>query len=196
MPGRIEKQIQFIKEIDRLKTIKRQSYIADKSRQENDAEHSWHIAVMALVLKEHSNKPDIDILKVVSMLLIHDIVEIYAGDTFIYDEEGKKEQERKEEEAADKIFSLLPPDQEKEFRDLWDEFEAKGSNEALFAKSMDRLHPMLLNYYAEGETWKKHDVDSSMVRDVNSGIAEGSSVLWEYAEGMIEKAVDKGFLKR
>lgn len=193
---RIEKQIRFIKEIDRLKNIKRQSYIADKSRRENDAEHSWHIAVMALVLKEHADNKDFDILKVVSMLLIHDIVEIYAGDTFIYDEEGKKEQEKKEKEAADKIFSLLPPDQEKEFRDLWDEFEAKESKEALFAKSMDRLHPMLLNYYAEGATWKKHDVNSSMVKDVNSGIADGSAVLWEYAEDLIEKAVDKGFLKR
>ena len=196
MSERLLKQIEFIREIDKLKNIKRRSYITDKSRKENDAEHSWHIAVMALILKEYADDKDIDTAKVLSMLLIHDIIEIYAGDTFIYDEEGKKEQEKREKEAADKIFSLLPDDQKNEFRSLWDEFEKKESREALFAKSMDRLHPLLLNYYAEGTTWKEHDVSSEMVRKINSEISGGSSVLWDYAQGIISDAVDKGYLKK
>ncbi len=196
MSARLEKQIEFIKEIDKLKNIYRRSFITDKSRNENDAEHSWHIAVMALILREYSDKKEIDIAKVISMLLIHDIVEIYAGDTFIYDEEGRKEQEKKEKEAADKIFGMLPDEQCSEFRALWDEFEEKKSDEAVFAKSMDRLHPLLLNYYAEGKTWKKHDVNSEMVKEVNSEIACGSETLWEFAEKLIDDAVENGFLNK
>ena len=195
MSERLLKQINFIREIDRLKNIKRRSYITDKSRKENDAEHSWHIAVMALILKEYADDKNLDILKIVSMLLIHDIIEIYAGDTFIYDEEGKKQQEKREKEAADKIFAFLPDDQKNEFRALWDEFEKKESSEARFAKSMDRLHPLLLNYYAEGMTWKEHDVTSEMVKNINSEISAGSSVLWEFAQNIIKDAVEKGYLQ-
>ena len=195
MSERLLKQIDFIREIDNLKNIKRRSYITDKSRKENDAEHSWHIAVMALILKEYANSKELDIFKIISMLLIHDIVEIYAGDTFIYDEEGKKQQEKKEKEAADKIFSMLPDDQKNEFRSLWDEFERKETPEAKFAKSMDRLHPLLLNYYAEGVTWKEHDVTSEMVKNINAEISAGSQVLWDFAQKIIEDAVDKAYLK-
>ena len=196
MSERLEKQIQFIKEIDKLKNIKRRSYITDASRRENDAEHSWHIAVMAILLHEHADEKDLDLFKVISMLLIHDIIEIYAGDTFIYDEEALKDQEKREIEAADKIFGMLPGEQGKEFRSLWDEFEAKKSSEAVFAKSMDRLHPMLLNYFSGGSTWKEHGVNSRMIKKINSGIADGSKKLWNYAESLVEDAVEKGFLKR
>ncbi len=193
---KLDEQIGFIKEIDKIKSILRRSYITDKSRNENDAEHSWHISVMALVLKEYANSSELDMLKVISMLLVHDIVEIYAGDTFIYDEEGKKGQEKREKEAADRIFGMLSDRQKDYFRGLWDEFEGKQSDEALFAKSMDRLHPLLLNYFAEGKTWKKHNVNSEMVREINSEIACGSEVLWKYAEKLIGKAVDKGYLEK
>ena len=196
MSERLNKQMDFIREIDKLKNIKRRSFITDKSRNENDAEHSWHIAIMALILQEYADNKNLDITKVLSMLLIHDLVEIYAGDTFIYDEEGKKDQEKREKEAADKIFGMLPDDQGINFRKLWDDFEKKESGEAVFAKSMDRLHPMLLNYYSEGSTWKKHNVNSSMVKEINSEISCGSKTLWSYAEELVGDAVEKGYLKK
>ncbi len=150
---------------------------------------------MALVLQEHADNKNLDITKILTMLLIHDLVEIYAGDTFIYDEEGKKDQEKREKKAADEIFGILPDDQRITFRKLWDEFENKESEEAVFAKSMDRLHPMLLNYYSEGSTWKKYNVNSSMVKEINSEIANGSKVLWSYAEELVGDAVEKVFKK-
>lgn len=191
---RLAQQMAFIIEADKLKNIFRQSYISDASRRENDAEHSWHLALMAVTLYEHANDPDLDLLKILRMVTIHDIVEIDAGDTYIYDETHKQDQAQREQQAADRLFGLLPADQEKEFRATWDEFEEGESPEARFAKAIDRLHPMLLNYLAGGKTWLKHGVVASQVRDINKKIGDGSDTLWEYAQDLIQKAIAKGNL--
>ncbi|MDQ8185074.1 HD domain-containing protein [Pelagicoccus sp. SDUM812002] len=193
-PDRLSQQMAFIIEADKLKNIFRQSYISDESRRENDAEHSWHLSLMAITLYEHANDPDLDLLKILRMVIIHDIVEIDAGDTYIYDEVHKRDQEEREQRAADRLFGLLPDDQAQSFRSVWDEFEAGATPEARFAKAIDRLHPMLLNYLADGKTWSKHGVVASQVRDINQKIGDGSDTLWEYAQGLIEKAIDEGML--
>lgn len=184
----------FIIEADKLKNIFRQSYISDESRKENDAEHSWHLALMAITLYEHANAPDIDLLKILRMVTIHDIVEIDAGDTYIYDEAAKQDQEVREQRAADRLFGLLPSDQAIEFRAIWDEFEASETKEAKFAKAIDRLHPMLLNYLASGKTWSEHGVTAPQVRAINSKIQNGSENLWTYAQTLIQDAIDQGTL--
>lgn len=194
MPDRLAQQMAFIIEADKLKTILRQSYISDASRRENDAEHSWHLALMAITLYEHANAPELNLLKILRMLILHDIVEIDAGDTYIYDEEHKRDQAKRERQAADRLFGLLPPDQAAEFRQIWEEFEAGLTAEARFAKAIDRLHPMLLNFLAGGKTWQKHNVVADQVRSINQRIEEGSSELWEYAQNLIEKAVSNGIL--
>ncbi|MDQ8185069.1 HD domain-containing protein [Pelagicoccus sp. SDUM812002] len=193
-PNRLAQQMAFIIEADKLKNIFRQSYISDESRRENDAEHSWHLSLMAITLYEHANDPDLDLLKILRMVIIHDIVEIDAGDTYIYDEVHKRDQVAREQRAADRLFGLLPDDQVQAFRSVWDEFEAGTTPEARFAKAIDRLHPMLLNYLAGGKTWSKHGVVASQVRAINQKIGDGSNTLWEYAQGLIEKAIDEGML--
>ncbi|MDQ8203122.1 HD domain-containing protein [Pelagicoccus sp. SDUM812003] len=193
-PERLAQQMAFIIEADKLKSIFRQSYISDKTRRENDAEHSWHLALMAITLFEHANDPQLDLLKILRMVIIHDIVEIDAGDTYIYDEEHKKDQERRERLAADRLFGLLPEDQAIEFRALWDEFELGESAEARFAKAIDRLHPMLLNYLADGKTWLEHGVVATQVREINQKIERGSASLWTYAQGLIQNAIQSGIL--
>ena len=149
---RLQQQMRFIAEADKLKHVFRQSYLSDQSRRENDAEHSWHLCLMVMLLAEHSNFKNLDTLKVLKMVIIHDIVEIDAGDTYIYDEEAKKTQAQREAKAADRLFGLLPDDQSQAFHDLWIEFETESSDEARFAKAVDRLHPMMLNHLAEGKT--------------------------------------------
>ncbi len=192
--SRLAQQMAFLIEADKLKNIFRQSYISDGSRRENDAEHSWHLAIMAITLHEHANQPDLDLLKVLRMVILHDIVEIDAGDTYIYDEAGKADQERREREAADRLFALLPSDQTAAFRSVWDEFEAAETAEAKFAKAIDRLHPMLLNYLAKGKTWQEHSVVASQVRLINQKIEYGSESLWAYAQELIENAIQDGML--
>jgi len=192
---RLRKQIQFILEIDKLKKIVRQTLLTDRSRKENDAEHSWHIALMAVLLIEHAQEKSIDILKVVSMLLVHDLVEIDAGDTFCYDEARNVDKLERETKAADRIFSLLPNDQAAYFRSLWDEFEARHTAESRFAAAMDRLQPLLHNYNTEGGTWKEHRVHKDQVITRNHPIANGSATLWEFAAGLIDDAVAKGYLR-
>jgi putative hydrolases of HD superfamily len=192
---RLLKQIQFIVEIDKLKTIFRQSYITDKSRNENDAEHSWHLSVMAILLQEYANE-EVDILKVLKMILIHDLVEIDAGDTFLYDEKGNTDKEEREMIAANRIYSLLPEDQQKEFFSLWREFEEKKTAEAQYAGALDRLHPILQNYYTGGLSWKKHNLTSDKVIARNSQIAKGSNQLWNFTENLITDAIAKGFLPK
>ncbi|MEM9158150.1 MAG: HD domain-containing protein [Verrucomicrobiota bacterium] len=150
--SRLRQQLDFIIEADKLKNIFRRSYICDASRRENDAEHSWHLSLMALVLAEHSKFENLDVLKVLKMLIIHDIVEIDAGDTYVYDEANKSTQADREAKAADRLFGLLPDDQTQAFRAIWDEFEASETPESKFAKSLDRLHPMMLNALAGGKT--------------------------------------------
>ena len=183
---RLLKQIDFLIEIDKLKTILRRNYISDGSKRENDAEHSWFFSIAAIVLSEHSNS-NIDINKVVKMAIIHDIVEVYAGDTFIYDEEAKKNQKEKEKIASEKIFGLLPEDQKRYFLDLWNEFEENVSNESKFAKSIDRIAASILNLKSGGKAWIENNVDYKRVYEINSKIAEGSSDLWDYIKGMLEE---------
>ena len=151
---RLEKQFDFCREIDREKFIVRQNYLTDGSRRENDAEHAWHMAIMTLILSEYANEK-IDVLRTISMLLIHDLVEIDAGDTFAYDEEAKKTQRQREMAAADRIFKLLPEDQALHFRQLWDEFEEHKTPEAKFARAMDNIHPAMMNSASDGKLWKE-----------------------------------------
>jgi len=191
---RLEKQIQFILEIDKLKRVLRNTYLLDGSRKENDAEHSWHTAVMAVLLCEHAVGTDIDLLRVLKMLLIHDLVEIDAGDTFRYDDEGNKSKARREQAAADRIFNILPPDQAGEIRELWDEFEARETPEAKFAAVIDRFQPNLHNYHTQGRTWHEHGITVDQVLAKNKHMAEGSEALWRYAKTMILDAVEKGYL--
>jgi putative hydrolase of HD superfamily len=188
-------QIAFIKEIDKVKYIQRKTKLFHSDRNENDAEHSWHLALMAIVLAEHSDKP-IDVLKVVKMVLIHDIVEIDAGDTFIYDSQKNHSNTDEERLAANRIFGLLPKKQAEELIAIWEEFEAGETNEAKFARSMDRLEPLLQNTSNNGGTWKEFGVSYDKVYEKKSVIKEGSKTLWSYAEGLINESVEKGILKK
>ena len=192
---RLEQQFQFIKEIDKEKMIGRQTYLSDAKRKENDAEHAWHMAIMTVLLSEYANE-EIDVLKTITMLLIHDIVEIDAGDTYAYDEVGKQTQREREVKAAERIFGMLPEDQAKKFRDLWEEFETRETKEAKFARTMDNLQPMMLNDATDGKAWTEHGVDLSQILKRNERTAEGSETLWKYAlENFIEPNVKKGRIK-
>jgi putative hydrolase of HD superfamily len=188
-------QIAFIKEIDKLKYIQRKTKLFNSERNENDAEHSWHLALMAIVLADHSDAP-IDVLKVVKMVLIHDIVEIDAGDVFIYDMIKSHSNTDEERMAANRIFGLLPKNQAEELIAIWEEFEAGETNEAKFAKSMDRLEPLLQNTSNNGGTWKEFGVNYDKVYEKKSVIKNGSKSLWNYAEGLINESVAKGILKK
>lgn len=188
-------QIAFIKEIDKLKYIQRKTKLFNSERNENDAEHSWHLALMAIVLADHSDAP-IDVLKVVKMVLIHDIVEIDAGDVFIYDMIKNHSNTDEERMAANRIFGLLPKNQAEELIAIWEEFEAGETNEAKFAKSMDRLEPLLQNTSNNGGTWKEFGVNYDKVYEKKSVIKNGSESLWNYAEGLINESVEKGILKK
>lgn len=190
---RLAAQLQFIIEVDRLKTILRQSIITDRSRRENSAEHSWHIALVALVMHEYSPVP-INLERVLTMLLVHDIVEIEAGDAFVYDPVALAGKEEREQVAADKLFGLLPLDIRDRLRGAWDEFEARATPEARFAHAVDRLMPMLHNYASEGQAWIHHGVRRSQVMGYNQHMAEGAPALWEYAKALVEQCVAKGWL--
>lgn len=194
--SRLDKQFEFIKEIDKEKFIGRQTYLSDADRKENDAEHAWHMAIMTILLSEYANE-EIDVLKTVTMLLIHDLVEIDAGDTYAYDEEAKKSKPAREAEAADRIYGLLPEDQRKKLRALWEEFEANETPEAKFAHSMDNIQPIMLNHATDGKAWVEHDVKLSQVLKRNEITPLGSEELWEYArENFIRPSLDKGRLKK
>jgi len=190
---RLGQQIAFLLEIDKLKTVLRRTYLLDDPRHENSAEHSWHLAVMAMLLAEHANAP-VNLLHVLKMLLIHDVVEIDSGDTYIYDVAGNESKAAREQEAAKRIFSLLPDDQQGEMHRLWEEFEARETPEARFAAALDRLMPMLHNYHTQGRSWQEHGVTDAQVIAHNGHMAEGAAPLWEYAEAMIRDAVHHGYL--
>ena len=191
---RLEKQLDFIREIDKEKQIFRQTYLADAKRKENDAEHAWHMSVMTLLLSEYANEK-IDVLKTIRMILIHDVVEIDAGDTYAYDDNAKLTQRAREEAAAARTFGLLPEDQAKEMIDLWEEFEAGETAEARFARTMDNFQPMMLNDATGGIAWEEHQVVASKVLKRNECSPRGSEVLWDYAkENFLEKNVRLGHI--
>lgn len=189
---RLEQQFRFILEIDKEKFIGRQTYLSDGQRKENDAEHAWHMALMVVLLSEYANE-EIDVLKTMTMLLLHDIVEIDAGDTYAYDEAGKATQEERERKAADRIFALLPEDQGKKLCGLWEEFEAQETPEAKFARTMDNLQPMMLNAATDGKAWTEHGVHLSQIMKRNQRTHLGSETLWEYAqERFLKPNVERG----
>lgn len=191
---RLEQQIRFTREIDRLKGVLRQTMLAGPGRRENSAEHSWHLAVMAVTLAEHA-PPGTDIARVTAMVLVHDLVEIDAGDLFVYaDEEQQARQEAAERAAADRIFPLLPPDQAGRLRGLWDEFEERRTPEARFARALDRLQPMLENLTAGGGTWQEHGITADQVLTKVALIEDGSPALGRYARDLVEGAVRDGLL--
>ena len=186
---RLKKQMGFIVEVDKVKKIIRQTYLADSSRKENDAEHSWHLALMAVLLKEYANE-EVDLAKVIPMVLIHDLVEIDAGDTYASaGAAGKRERETK---AADRIFALLPEDQGSWFRALWEEFEAYETAEAKFAHVLDNCQPLLLNDASDGLSWSEHGVRKSQIYKRNERTADGSREIWEYMKELVDKHIRLG----
>ncbi|EOR94913.1 metal dependent phosphohydrolase [Arcticibacter svalbardensis MN12-7] len=188
-------QVNFIKEIDKLKYIQRKTKLFNSDRCENDAEHSWHLAMMTIVLAEHANKP-INVLKVLKMVLIHDIVEIDAGDTFLYDTTKSHTNTEQEFLAAQRIFGLLPAEQAEEFIAIWLEFEDGITEEAKFARSMDRFEPLLQNTSNDGGTWKEYNVKYQQVYDKKVVIKNGSESIWKFAENLLEESVEKGILEK
>jgi putative hydrolase of HD superfamily len=194
--SRLAEQLRFLVEIDRLKEVLRHNVTTVSRRRENSAEHSWHLALCATVLAEYATDGGgpIDVLRVVKMLLLHDLVEIDAGDAFIYDAAAVEGQEEREQEAARRIFGLLPADQGAEFLALWNEFESCETREARFAKAMDRLQPVLLNLHSDGGSWKKHGVGLAQIRKVNGRVADGAPALWEWCERELAKALASGVI--
>lgn len=190
---RLDKQLAFLMEMDKLKKITRQTYLADGSRKENDAEHSFHLALMCAVLSEYANE-EIDVLKTMMMVLVHDAVEIDAGDTYAYDEQGNGTKKAREIKAADRLFGILPKEQEQYFRDLWEEFEEERTKEACFAAALDKIQPLLLNGENKGKSWIEHQVSEEQVLKRNENTKRGSQELWEYCLHIIEEHVRKGVL--
>ena len=190
--NRLNKQFEFCLEADKEKFIGRQTYLSDGARKENDAEHAWHMAVMTLILSEYANEK-IDLLKTISMILIHDIVEIDAGDTYAYDEERKKTQKSRELAAADRIFAMLPEEQQQKFRQLWEEFESAETPEAKFARAMDNVQPIMLNSATNGKSWEERGIRLSQILERNQITPEGAEKLWDYMqENFIKPNVENG----
>ena len=192
---RLAQQIDFILEIDRLKSVLRRSYLFDEDRRENSAEHSWHVALAAMMLAEHADEA-VDRERVMKMLLTHDIVEIDAGDVSVYDVEARAAKAHEEAKAAERIFGLLPDDLGAELRALWDEFEARETADARFAKAIDRLLPLLHNALGGGRTWKELGVVESQVREINAPIEHASGELWRYVCAALDQAVAEGVLPK
>ena len=191
---RFEKQLAFILEVDKEKNILRQTHLSGYTRQENDAEHAWHMAMMIYLLKEYANE-DFDVTKAMMMAIIHDIVEIDAGDTYAYDTKGLSTQKERESKAADRIFGLLPNDQKEELYALFEEFEEGKTPEARFAKTMDNLQPILLNDCNNGKDWRLHGVNKTQVLNRQKSSQLGSEEIWRFTQELIEKNVDKGNIK-
>ena len=190
---RFQKQLDFILEIDKEKSILRQTHLTGYTRQENDAEHAWHMAIMIYLLKEYANE-EFDVTKAMMMALIHDIVEIDAGDTYAYDVENKKTQEERERKAAERIFGILPEEQQKELKGLFEEFEAGETKEAKFVRAMDNLQPLLLNNSNDGEDWKKRGIKKSQVLKRQERTKPGSEEIWDFSVKLVQENVDKGNL--
>lgn len=192
---RLGRQIEFILELDQLKTVMRRSLLVDASRYENTAEHSWHLAMMALLLAEWAG-PDVDVIEATKAVLVHDVVEIDTGDTYIYDAASREGKAAAEEAAADRLFGLLPPDQGAELRRLWDLYERRDTPTGRFAYAVDRLQPLLLNVGSSGVSWIRHGIRADQVRTVNRPIGDASTVLWDLAQRIIDEAVAAGALAR
>jgi 5'-deoxynucleotidase YfbR-like HD superfamily hydrolase len=185
---RLRRQIAFVLEADKLKSVLRQSYVTNSERRENSSEHSWHVALLTMILAEYANR-SIDVCKVIRMMLVHDLVEIDAGDTFIYDDSGNASKATRERAAAERIFGLLPDDQGVETRDLWEEFEMQRSAEAKFANALDRLMPVLHNYFTHGRSWREHGITQKQALAKNRKIADGAEELWALARSLIVAAL-------
>jgi len=193
VPERLAAQLRFVLEVDRLKDVVRRSPLLAADRRENDAEHSWHLALMVLVLAEYADEP-VDVGRTLALVVVHDLVEVYAGDTFLYDDAATADQADREQAAADRLFGLLPPDQARTFQELWREFEDRVTPEARFAKAMDRLQPLLLNYTSRGGTWRTPGVTETVVRERKAVIGQGSEALWAYGQRLIRRGVEQGWL--
>ena len=192
--ARLEHQLRFVLELDRAKSVLRRTYVTDGSRRENDGEHMWHVMLAGLVLAEHSDEP-VEAVQLALMLAVHDIVEIDAGDTFVYaGPDAQAEKVVQERAAADRIFGLLPDDQRDVFRDLWEEFEARETPTARMAAAIDRILPLMMNRAVGGRTWREHGITAEQVYEVNSRIGEGSSALWAFARTVLDHAVADGTL--
>ena len=192
--ARLRDQLTFLVEIDQLKAVLRQSPLAAAARRENDAEHSWHLALMAVVLAEYADEP-VNLARVIQMVVVHDMVEIYAGDTFLYDEQMAASQVERENAAADRLFSLLPGDQAATVREMWDEFEARQTAEARFAKALDRFEPMMLNWMARGGTWQAPGVTAADVRARTAMIGEASAALHRAGRALIDESERQGWAR-
>ncbi|MEW6337818.1 MAG: HD domain-containing protein [Acidobacteriota bacterium] len=188
---RLERQIDFLLEIDGLKEVVRRTYLVSGRRRENSAEHSWHLAIAAMLLAEHAAEP-VDVARVAAMVLVHDVVEIDAGDTFVYDTEASAGKADRERAAAGRLFGLLPADQGSTLRALWDEFEARSTPEARFAQALDRLLPVLHNIHTAGRAWRENGITADRVLERNGHIAEGSPILWQAVRRLVERAVSRG----
>ena len=195
MTDRLKGQLQFLIEADKMKSVFRQTILTDKSREENDAEHSWHFALMAMTLFEYTGVKDADINRVIKMAILHDLVEIYAGDTFAYDTKGYETKEKREKEAADKLFCLLPEEQGAEYRALWEEFDLMETHDAMYASAIDRFQPFLNNFLTEGHTWVKHGVSADMVYKRMAPIKSAIPELWEFVEYVVKDSCEKGYIK-
>ncbi len=194
MNDRIKKQLDFMLELDKMKNLYRQTYVLHEDRKENDAEHSWHLAILAMLLSEYAAQP-VDVLHVMKMVLIHDVVEIDAGDTYCYDAEGYKSKADREEKAAQRIFGLLPDDQREEFYTLWREFEDSETSDARFAAMLDRLQPIMLNYTKGGRSWQEHGIHKEQVLARNLPYLSESEQLADVIRSVIDDAAEKGWLK-
>jgi len=193
---RLSKQIEFLVEIDKLKTVFRNAFLmADPDRKENSAEHSWHTAVMALILEEYAQN-EVDSGRLIKMMLIHDVIEVDAGDTNIYDGQAAVDKASKEQRGAERVFSLLPCDQRKEMFELWEEYERGVTPEAKFARALDRLIPLIHNYYTGGKRWKEDGITYEMALPVYQEIQENCPRLWELALSIINECVSKGYLPK
>ena len=191
--SRLDQQINFLLEIDKLKSVVRKNLLVDRSREENTAEHSWHIAILSAVLEEYSNV-SVNLQHVLLMLLVHDIIEIDAGDTYAYDTVGYEDKDERERQAAERLFSLLPEDQSEQFKTLWFEFEEMKTPESCFANAADRLMPLLHNYHSGGGIWQENNIYKSQILQRIAPIKDGSVALWEAATHIVEKAVEDGYV--
>lgn len=192
---RLSQQFAFLVEMDKMKSILRRNILIDRSRREDDAGHSWHMALTALVLREYAYSPQVDMLRVLKMVLVHDLVEVYAGDTFCYDAAGNADKGKRETQAADRLFALLPPEQGQAYRALWEEFDRMDTPDAIYAAAADRLQPFLLNYHTDGHTWQLGDIDTDMLHERLAPIGRGMPQVWEKVKQMVSQCQEKGLIK-